>query len=202
MTSRKPRPWERPLQELTAHDWLTAVTLSSAHRDAPSQLRCAIVLVRFTAGEMMIAYPTMETIGQYAGCDRVNASVAIGKLAKSGAVIKQRITDLPKEMRTTINRDGRGNVYALNICWAFDQLSMRNLQRRRKPDGLNQGRNNVTEAFTQFPNSMRNGGRYIACNGGRYAKLEGTRIGAGKKEERDFLHLATSSEFASSLETA
>lgn len=120
---RRRLPWEKELIELTKFDWLTAVGLSHDHKHSPLQLRIAIGVMQHADPETKVAWPSQQTLAQYAGVgDERQVRRAILAMCDSGAISRGRISQLDEESREKVTRHKRGVAYRLNMYWAFEVL--------------------------------------------------------------------------------
>lgn len=193
-------PWEKEPQALTQFDWLTSVGLSVHHGNTPTDLKLAATLMRFCSGQTMMAWPTVDTLAEYAGCHRTKAQNGITRLKNSGALVVVRIADLPDNLREKVKRRGRGNAYALNMSWAAEILSVKPFLKKPEPSQLKKSRQmsqgNVAGACTlpQKPNVATQATSIVAtqatlqCSYCSYTnidtEIEGYRDRAGNMDNR------------------
>lgn len=138
---RKRLPWEKDLVDLNKFDWLTAVGLSHWHKYSPLQLRIAIGLMQHADAETMVAWPSQQTLAQYAGvADAGQVRKAIRGLKNSGSISYCRISQLDDMEQAKITRQKRGLAYKLELFWAYEQLEESQLPLRAMPKQLRDGK--------------------------------------------------------------
>lgn len=159
MAETRPKaPCEKSQSEITPDDWQSAVWRSKHHGRNPSDLKVAGVLARHGNTSHCYVWPTIETIADQTGLNKVKVSAAVKRLDESGAISKMMIADLPDHIRAKVRRHGRGNVYVFNYTWAHDVLQDYVRERREEPAQLKQARMARLEAnFVSFPTRKQPG---------------------------------------------
>ncbi|MEP1206071.1 MAG: helix-turn-helix domain-containing protein [Rhizobiaceae bacterium] len=138
--TRAKAPYEKSQREITPNDWFAAVCRSKHHGRNPSDLKVASVLVRYSNTTHCYVWPTIETIADQTGLNKVKVSSTVNRLVNSGAISKMMIANLPDHIRSKVNRHGRGNVYVFNNTWAHDILQDHIRERREEPPQLKRAR--------------------------------------------------------------
>ncbi|ESY20393.1 helix-turn-helix domain-containing protein [Mesorhizobium sp. LNJC391B00] len=138
---RKRLPWEKELVDLNKFDWLTAVGLSHWHKHSPLQLRVAIGLMQHADPETMVAWPSQQTLAQYAGvASESQIRRAIVALCDSGSIGRGRISSLCEQDQAKVTRNRRGVAYRLNLFWAFETFEAAQKPLRAMPKQLRDGK--------------------------------------------------------------